>query len=100
MKMFRQLGRMQLVVLATSSIFFITWLAMNFHSLTAEQSGFIRFFLTLSFSLSILLRVKPAKLNESKPVIQSSVLYVFLGLTGTLTALCGIIFEVHQFEWL
>ncbi|MDD4869533.1 MAG: archaeosortase/exosortase family protein [Kiritimatiellae bacterium] len=97
MKIFQQLSKMQSAVLVTSIFLFVTWLIMNFKFLTAEQNGFIRFFLTFLFSLIILLRPKQDKIQSAT---QSSLSYIFMGLAGALSALCGIIFEVHQFEWL
>ncbi|OGV68075.1 MAG: hypothetical protein A2283_18720 [Lentisphaerae bacterium RIFOXYA12_FULL_48_11] len=97
MKIFHQLGKAQSAVLAAAIALLATWLLMNFRFITAEQSGFIRFFLTLAFSLAILLRPKP---KETKHTRQSNLFYISFGVGGTILALGGLIFGVHQFEWI
>jgi len=100
MKLFRQTGTLQPVVLAAGTLLFATWLIMNFHVLTGEQSGLIRFFLTLAFSIAILLRPKPETPGQSAHEKFSPGFYIIPAIAGTLGVLAGIIFDVRQFEWL
>lgn len=98
----------QTIVLLGTAALLLLWVALHAGQLTATQNGGIRFFLTALFSLIILLRHKPgsAARAESKrpPAILAGrwgiVSIVALGAAGTCSLILGLMFRVHQAEWL
>ena len=100
------LGRMNLrrhlssghtgVLLAVSTLFAV-WLMIHIGELTLTQNGFLRFGLTLFFSSLILLRPKP-KREGAKPI--PAVGIIAAACAGAFLALCGVVFDIGQFEWL
>jgi len=83
-------------VVASAFALLALWLGVNFDRLTADPNGVIRFVLCLLFSVLILRRRGWA----GKPlVIPPWGVPGTIG-TGTVLALLGIVFRVHQFEWL
>jgi|GEM_PF-1114679 len=100
MKTIRETSTPRFVILAAGALLFGTWAIMNFRLLTGEQSGFIRFFLTLVFSLAILLRPKPDVAGQLEPEKPSAGSNIIPAIAGTFAVLGGIIFDIRQFEWL
>ena len=64
--------------------------------LTGDQDGVIRLVLVGFFSLTILLRLKP---RQSR-MLGGTIGIVGAGLLGVCLSVSGLIFQVHQFEWL
>jgi len=83
-------------VLAAALVLFGAWAAANFGRLTGIEEGLIRFVLGTLFATLILLRPKPAGSGARPP----SVLIPAVAVAGALLAVLGIVFNVHQFEWL
>ncbi|MCX7591392.1 MAG: archaeosortase/exosortase family protein [Kiritimatiellae bacterium] len=83
-------------LIASALALFGVWLVANFHRLTAQEEGFIRFVLGIFFSILIVLRWKPA---EVKPLFTLRAA-LGTGLVGAVLAVGGLIFRIHQFEWL
>jgi len=83
-------------VLGSVGVLFLIWLVLNFGRITADQDGLIRFVLGTFFSLLIMVRWKPSEIAGRLP----SWLVPAAGLGGTLSVVGGIVFNVHQFEWL
>jgi exosortase/archaeosortase family protein len=85
------------VILGAAGLFGL-WLALNFTRLFADPNGMLRFLLGLGFAVLLLFRPKPA--GELSPVAFPR--WVGLGLAGagTLLISLGLIFTIHQFEWL
>ncbi|MFO7870491.1 MAG: archaeosortase/exosortase family protein [Kiritimatiellia bacterium] len=90
----------KLILIATTAIF-ATWLALNYAWISTIQEGKIRLILGLAFALAILLRGKrypgqpetPAKKLPPWAAAATACL-------GALAVVSGLVFEVHQFEWL
>lgn len=78
------------------------WIAANMPRLLWIQEGLIRFVLGLVFSLVILFRRAPETgedMPEARPVY-SSTWPLVCGCAGMLLVVAGLIFTVHQAEWL
>ena len=75
---------------------FLVWLIGNVPRMIAEDEGLIRFVLGLLFSVLILLRWKPLDARFRLPAWT----ILTAGCGGALLAVLGIVFRVHQFEWL
>lgn len=75
---------------------FVLWLWPNIQMLSGDQGGTIRLVLVGFFALLILLRLKP---RTSRPLggVPGIVGTGFLGAILTVT---GLMFRIHQFEWL
>jgi len=86
----------RLAVLVSAAVLFPVWLAANFRLLTGTQNGLLRFGLSAVFSLLILLRPKPVAPAAPAP----AGLVVAGALAGLAGAVAGIVFGVHQVEWL
>jgi len=86
---------MRKVLLVAVGVMFVAWVAANFSRITAVEEGLIRFVLGGMFALLILLRPK-ADSEESRP----SVVVPAAGAVGAILSVLGIVFGVHQFEWL
>lgn len=84
------------IVLLAAGFLMIAWGVGNYGRLAGDEEGIIRFVLGLFFAIFILLRWKERDVVAKIP---DWVLPVVGGL-GALMALYGIIFRVHQFEWL
>jgi len=84
-------------VLAGALLLFVAWLAGNIGRLTGDQEGLIRFVLGLLFALLILGRCPRERMP---PPQRPSRWAAPLAGGGALLALLGIVFNVHQFEWL
>ncbi len=86
----------QKLVLAAGLALFGVWLTFNLPRIVAEQEGLISSVLGGLFAVLILLRPKAARTDRRVP----DWLPAAAGLAGGLLALAGLIFKVHQFEWL
>ncbi len=72
------------------------WIGSNYSRITSDQHGFVRFVLGGLFALLILFRPKTDKEKRISPTLPSLV----TGVVGAGLAVGGIVFGVHQFEWL
>ncbi|MCK5529076.1 MAG: archaeosortase/exosortase family protein [Kiritimatiellae bacterium] len=84
------------IVLMAAAALLVMWAIGNFGRITDDDEGFIRFVLGCIFAIFILLRWKR---RDVEPKLPGWVMPL-LGGIGALMALYGIIFSVHQFEWL
>ncbi len=84
------------IVLFAAGFLMVAWGIANYGRLTGDEEGFIRFVLGVFFAIFILFRWKERDVVVKIP---EWVLPV-VGGCGTIMALYGIIFHVHQFEWL
>ena len=75
---------------------FCLWVGTHLYALTATQNGLIRFFLAAALSLLILWRAKKKGEVSRAPawVVLPSV------LCGAALAVAGIVFSIHQIEWI
>ena len=96
------------VLMATASLFVI-WIIVHYGQLTSTQNGTIRFFLTMIFSLIILLRPKRSgkQSDHNKEIAIKKVTSgkeaegaVITGILGAVLLILGLIFNVNQFEWI
>jgi len=90
------MNRLRKTVLLAAAVLFGAWAAGNFGRITGEQEGVIRFVLGLVLAVLILFRPKPTATfarGAGRTVLVT-------GVVGAVMALCGIIFRVHQAEWL
>ena len=85
------------LILGGTGVLFAVWLALNFSRLTCDQNGTIRLFLGLLFAVLILFRPKDRDPGGGR---KAGTAVVILGVAGVLLAPFGIIFNVHQLEWL
>ncbi len=96
------------IVLLATVILFFTWIIVNIGQLTATQNGAIRFFLTMLFSFIILFRPKPVNdkqyaislKTDDKQFAKSAENAVVTGILGSLLLIFGVVFDVHQVEWI
>jgi len=89
-------NRAQKVVLAVAAVLPLAWLASNYERIEGDQDGVIRLVLGLVLSLLVLVRPKRPQGASRRSARVAPV----IGVAGTLLAIDGIVFEVHQFEWL
>jgi exosortase len=90
------MNRMRKVVMAAGLLLLALWFTANFARLTGEQHGVVRFVLGSLFAFLILVRPKVGRVGTApRHGVPAAV-----GLVGTLLAVGGIIFTIHQFEWL
>lgn len=89
----------RLTVLVGATALFALWMLLHLGLLTATQNGWIRFVITLGFSLLILLRPKPAR-SGNAPDYPGAHEPVLVAVPGTAFVLVGLIFGVQQFEWI
>ena len=103
------LNSLRRIVLLAATILFLSWLVVNYGRITADEDGFIRFFLGGLFAVLILFRSarRPRGVLDDEPESRPKAgtaryrrAWVALGVAGMLLSLGGIIFRVHQFEWL
>ncbi len=88
--------RLRKLVFSITACLFAAWLIFNFKRLFNGQDGLVRLVLGLLFSILIMFRPKPeTEQSQSAPYIPP-----VLGATGALLHIAGIIFKVHQFQWL
>jgi len=87
----------RVVILGAAGLFGL-WLTLNFTRLFADSNGMLRFMLGLGFAVLILFRPKPA--GELPPALFPRWGGIGLATLGTLLIAIGLIFIVHQFEWL
>lgn len=83
-------------VLGAAVLLFCTWLFLNLGRLTATPDGLIRVVLGGFFGLRLLLRLQTDRKSEAEPAPH----HLLVALAGTALVLLGIIFRVHQFEWI
>ncbi|MGQ9662612.1 MAG: archaeosortase/exosortase family protein [Kiritimatiellia bacterium] len=84
------------IVLVSALILFGAWLMANFQRITGLEEGLIRFVLGGLFAVAILLRWKPP---EARPLFGARAPLI-AGLAGAVLAVGGLVFRIHQFEWL
>ncbi len=102
------------MVLAIAALFSLAWLAFNFKYFASTQNGLIRLILGTAFSILIIVRPKPEDHADGvadsgswtaglSSVVRSQLLATpsaWSVVGGVLAALIGIVFEIHQVEWL
>lgn len=112
-----QVRKLSLAVLALAALLFLVWIGSNFKLLTGDQNGTIRFVMSTVFALLILFRsaisndqhdtawrvadggmLQPAVPTRSSE--RSIVPSAIVAVVGAIAAISGIVFTVHQFEWL
>ncbi len=79
-------------------LLFAVWLLANLRALTSEQSGWIRFALTLGFAVLIVARPKPGRAGA--PIYGDAHEPVLTAVIGTALALAGLILHIRQAEWI
>ncbi len=81
---------------------FAVWVVCNFNRIAADQDGVIRFILGSFFALLILFRDKEAEAPQGvvERFTSASWFVPVTAVAGTILTLAGIIFGVHQIEWL
>lgn len=84
-------------VLFVALALFVIWSSRNFGRVLLDDNGLIVYCLGTILSLMILVRHKPREQVSEPPRMAR---LAALGVGGTFLALCGIVFGVHQFEWL
>ena len=87
---------MKRVVLIAAIVLFLTWIVVNFGRIAGDDDGIIRFVLGTFLALLILARWKNTQ--ETPPVAEWPLLAS--GIGGAVLTVAGIIFRVHQIEWL
>ncbi|MBN1557617.1 MAG: archaeosortase/exosortase family protein [Lentisphaerae bacterium] len=93
------------MVLAAAGLLFLVWLIVNYGRITADEEGFIRFVLGGLFAVLILFRPK-AKPTGGRPESgapaggRGGFRLLAAGAGGALLSMTGLVFDVHQFEWL
>ena len=118
MKFWHQIGSLQKTVLVCTVGAFILWLVWHAPDMADTQNGFIRFVLSFIFSFLILFRPKATASisNEQRSISSDGTLpdtsinldkqcgleklLVCMALAGMLAVVFGLVFGVHQFEWL
>jgi len=74
----------------------VLWLVANGPRLVSDEDAAIRMVLGGAFALAILFRRKPSGATSSAPTRHLAVLAVI----SAFAAIAGVVFGVHQFEWL
>ena len=77
-------------------VLFCIWFWPNIQMLTGDNDGTIRLVLAGFFSLIILVRLKP----RTSRSLGGTPGIVAAGILGATLAVAGLMFTVHQFEWL
>ena len=96
MNVMRDYSPLRLVVAAAAAVLFAIWVGLHLDTLTAAPDTWIRFALTVVFAALILLRPKPDT-GAGRP---RGALLALAGLAGAAGVVAGIVFAVHQFEWI
>ena len=91
--------RAKRVVLLAGVVLLVIWVLTHQSRLTADPEGVIRLVLGLFFFLWIMLRAK-SPLDEGSVLLRWDPPAQLVGGAGALMALGGLIFDVHQVEWL
>lgn len=86
------------IVLFAALCIFAVWFKVNFARIGSDGDWLIRFVLAVFFAAIILVRKKTSVVESEGWLYHGHVLIA--GLTGAVLAVSGIIFGVHQFEWL
>ena len=86
----------QKMALFAATALFLLWVISNYARLSDDGTWVVRLVLGTIFFLAIMIRWKRAK--ESTACGSHCVL--LLGVAGAVMSVLGIIFAVHQFEWL
>ena len=87
---------MRRIVLLAALVLFGAWAVGNFGRITGDEEGVIRFSLGFVFALIILLRPKRPRTHYRR----AGALLPAGAAIGAALAVLGIVFDVHQFEWL
>ena len=90
------MNRQRKVVLGVALALLAIWLVGNLGRIMAESDGLIRLVLGFFFGAMVIFRPK----KDEKEAALGRGLAVGLGIGAAVLALAGVIFEVHQFEWL
>jgi len=92
--------RPRVVVLGSAGCLFLLWVFTHLGQLAATQNGTIRFFLTAFFGLMILLRPKSARERARAAALLPAWASALLVVAAAAMAVLGMMFYVHQVEWL
>ena len=85
------------VVLLSALLLFGLWVVWHFQRLTGDQEGVIRFVLGGLLALVILFRWKP---RDQEPVSLPAGMVPAAAVAGLLGVVVGLVFRVHQVEWI
>jgi exosortase len=96
MSVWKELSLARRAVLLAAFLLLVVWVGLHIRMLVWEQNGFIRFGLGTFFAALILFRSK----RECSLFRLPSWVIPATALIGTFLAVGGIVFYVHQFEWL
>ena len=84
-------------VLGGVGLLFAAWVVLHIGRLTGTQNGMIRFAMTTVFALLVLLRKKP---TPGRAAAASPWAVGAAALVGVAGAVFGIVFSIHQVEWI
>ncbi len=88
---------MKRIVLTFAVLLLGGWVVRNYQSIVVhDDDGLIRFVLGTLFAVIVLLRSKARRRAPRPP----SWIYVLGGAVGMALAVLGLVFQVHQFEWI
>ncbi|NQT93176.1 MAG: archaeosortase/exosortase family protein [Lentisphaerae bacterium] len=90
------MNRTRRIVLLAALALFAAWAVGNFGRITGDEEGAIRFSLGFLFAIIILLRPKRPRTHYRR----AGALLPAVGAIGAVLAVLGMVFDVHQFEWL
>ena len=85
------------IVVLAALLLFLVWLIPNLGRITAGQEGLIRFTLGSLLAFIVLFRWKP---RAARILAWPRWFVPACGVAGVIGAIFGIVFRVHQFEWL
>jgi len=94
------MSRIQKTVLACAILLFLTWLGFNLGRLTADTDREVCLVLGILFSLAILIRPKIPRSAVYASTRLSPWWSPVSGVAGLAAALPGIVFGIHQLEWI
>lgn len=91
------MGTLKKMVVAAAGALFLSWTVANLHRLTSSPESTVQFVLGLFFALLVLFRQKAV--SPDRPVQQGRWSLPLIGVSGGALAILGIVFSVHQLEW-
>ena len=101
----------KVTLLTMTSAMLLLWIGLHYQTFFTTQNGFIRAVLSIIFAILILLRPKPVRATRKSPISttkapnpkqpeQNLSSITLAALAGTGCTAIGIIFNIHQMEWL
>lgn len=89
---------MRRIIVSVAVLLFAVWTWGNIGRISSDPDWVIRFVLSGLFAFLIMIRSAHSyKVSNAAPVAGR---IIFVGLAGVACAVCGIVFHVHQLEWL